>query len=59
VEISSSNFPRFDAHPNVAGPIAEATAGDAVVAHQQIWHSMPRPSHLEVYTVPRRSPASP
>ena len=53
VEISSSNFPRFDAHPNVAGPVAEATAADAVVAHQQVWHDPTRPSHLEVHTVPR------
>ena len=53
VEISSSNFPRFDAHPNIAGPIAQATAGDAVVAHQQVWHDMSRPSHLEVHVVPR------
>jgi hypothetical protein len=54
VEISSSNFPQFDAHPNIAGPIAEATAGDAVEAHQQVWHDARRPSHLEVHTVPRR-----
>jgi putative CocE/NonD family hydrolase len=53
VEISSSNFPRFDAHPNIAGPIAEASADDAVVAHQQIWHNIMRPSHVEVHTVPR------
>jgi putative CocE/NonD family hydrolase len=53
VEISSSNFPRFDAHPNIGGPIAEATAGNAVVAHQQIWHSAIRPAHLEIHTVSR------
>jgi putative CocE/NonD family hydrolase len=29
VEISSSNFPRFDAHPNIAGPLTVA-AGEIV-----------------------------
>jgi predicted acyl esterase len=55
VEISSSNFPRFDAHPNTADPIAAARADELVVAHQQIWHSAERPSYLEVNVVPRAS----
>ncbi|MDT4933822.1 MAG: uncharacterized protein QOK11_1714, partial [Pseudonocardiales bacterium] len=53
VELSSSNFPRFDAHPNTADPIPSVPADDLVVAHQQIWHSAEHPSCLEVSTVPR------
>jgi hypothetical protein len=53
VEISSSNFPRFDAHPNTADPIAAVTAAELVLAHQQIWHSAEHPSCLEISTVPR------
>jgi putative CocE/NonD family hydrolase len=53
VEISSSNFPRFDAHPNPADPIAAVAADELVVARQQIWHSAEHPSRLEVSTVPR------
>jgi putative CocE/NonD family hydrolase len=53
VELSSSNFPRFDAHPNTADPTSSVPADDLVVAHQQIWHSAEHPSCLEVNTVPR------
>jgi putative CocE/NonD family hydrolase len=53
VEISSSNFPRFDAHPNTADPIPAVRADELVAAHQQIWHSAERPSWLEISTVPR------
>jgi putative CocE/NonD family hydrolase len=52
VEISSSNFPRFDAHPNVGKAVAEVTSDEAVVAQQQIWHSADQPSHLEVSVIP-------
>ncbi|MDX6229561.1 MAG: uncharacterized protein QOI76_2951, partial [Frankiales bacterium] len=53
VEISSSNFPRFDAHPNTADPIAAVPAHGLVAAYQQVWHSAEHPSHLEITTVPR------
>jgi putative CocE/NonD family hydrolase len=53
VEISSSNFPRFDAHPNTADPIPSVSTDDLVVAHQQVWHSAEHPSCLELSTVPR------
>ena len=35
VEVSSSNFPRFDRNPNHGGVIAEATEHDFVIAEQQ------------------------
>jgi putative CocE/NonD family hydrolase len=53
VEISSSNFPRFDAHPNTGDPIAAVPAHGLVAAYQQVWHSAEHPSHLEITTVPR------
>jgi putative CocE/NonD family hydrolase len=53
VEISSSNFPRFDAHPNVAEPINSVPADAVVTASQQIWHSATYPSCLQLTTVPR------
>jgi predicted acyl esterase len=46
VEISSSNFPRFDRNlnstvsPELAGP------GELQVAHQQVSHDANHPSHL-------------
>lgn len=51
VEISSSNFPRFDVNPNHGGDIASATEVDYVVAHQRILHGLDHPSRLEVFTV--------
>lgn len=51
VEVSSSNFPRFDAHQNTAVPIADAQRGKP--AHQQVWHCAQHPSALRVTTVPR------
>ncbi|MCW2919612.1 MAG: X-Pro dipeptidyl-peptidase domain protein [Actinomycetia bacterium] len=54
LEISSSNFPRFDVNPNHGGVIAQSTVEDYVVAHQRIFHDRDRPSHLEICTVPRQ-----
>jgi putative CocE/NonD family hydrolase len=46
LEISSSNFPRFDAHPNVSGNPAHAT--EARVAEQRIHHASDTASFLEL-----------
>ena len=53
LEISSSNFPRFDVNPNSSRPVAEATAVDFVIARQRVYHDRLRPSRLELVTVPR------
>ncbi|MBG0826709.1 CocE/NonD family hydrolase [Planomonospora sp. ID67723] len=37
VEISSSNFPRFDRNPGTGGPCAGATEADLVVQHQTVF----------------------
>jgi putative CocE/NonD family hydrolase len=52
VEISSSNYPRFDVNPNHGGATATATEGDFVKAHQTIQHAAPTPSYLELQVLP-------
>jgi putative CocE/NonD family hydrolase len=59
LEVSSSNFPRFDVNPGYAGEIAAATVGDQVVAQQTIFHDAARPSHLELSIVTPNQPATP
>jgi putative CocE/NonD family hydrolase len=51
VEISSSNFPRFDRNPNTGGDIATET--EMVPALQTIYHDTERPSHITVSVVSR------
>ena len=51
LEISSSNFPRFDRHPNTGGPIAAET--QLTPAFQTILHDPDHPSHLSLPIVPR------
>lgn len=46
VEISSSNFPRFDVNTNTGGNIAEETDGDMVQAVNRIYHTEKYPSHV-------------
>jgi putative CocE/NonD family hydrolase len=44
VDISSSNFPRFDVNPNTGGTLGEP--GGTVVADNTIHHDGDRPSHI-------------
>jgi putative CocE/NonD family hydrolase len=50
VEISSSNFPRFDRNPNTGGVIADETR--LVKASQTVYHDRQHPSHLVLMVVP-------
>lgn len=50
VEISSSNFPRFDRNPNTGGPIADETR--LLKAIQTVYHDVNRPSHVLLPVVP-------
>ncbi len=50
LEISSSNFPRFDRNPNTGGSIAGETK--LRVATQTIYHDAAHPSHLLLSVVP-------
>jgi putative CocE/NonD family hydrolase len=48
LEVSSSNFPRFDRNPNTGGDNARASASDLRPAHQRVFHDVARASHLEL-----------
>jgi hypothetical protein len=48
VEISSSNFPRFDRNANSAAEPAKASSSDFHVASQQLFHDAARSSFIEL-----------
>ena len=50
VEVSSSNFPRFDRNPNTGGPIGGDT--ELRAAAQTIYHDAQHPSHVVLPVVP-------
>jgi len=52
VEISSSNFPRFDRNPNTGRPVADASAKDARRATQTVYHEHERYSYVLLPVVP-------
>jgi putative CocE/NonD family hydrolase len=51
VDISSSNWPRFDVNPNTGGPLGREQAYQ--VAHQTVYHDAQRPSHVILPVQPR------
>lgn len=51
VEITSSNFPRFDRNPNTGRPIADET--ELRVARQTVHHGSAHPSHILLPVVPK------
>jgi putative CocE/NonD family hydrolase len=53
LEISSSNFPRFDRNPNTGGPIADEIT--LRKASQTVYHDREHPSHLVLMVVPAKS----
>ena len=50
IDVSSSNYPRFDANPNTGGLLGDSR--QILVAQQTIYHDADHPSHI-VVTVPR------
>ncbi|MGE0170374.1 CocE/NonD family hydrolase [Nocardioides sp.] len=48
VEISSSNFPRFDRNPNTGGINAQASNGDLRKADQKVFHDTDHASHVSL-----------
>ncbi len=52
VEISSSNFPRFDRNPNTGGRIADETR--LAKATQTVYHDRAHPSELALMVMPPR-----
>src|SRR5262249_9932041 len=53
LEVSSSNFPRFDRNPNTGGVFADAMQLQR--ATQTIYHDREHPSHLLLMVTPGRS----
>ena len=51
VEISSSNFPRFDRNPNTGAPLGEDTRLET--AQQTVQHRGDYPSHIVLPVIPR------
>jgi putative CocE/NonD family hydrolase len=56
IDISSSNFPRFDVNPNTGEPLGMSRR--VVVADNAIFHTAGRGSHVILPIVPRTSPTS-
>jgi putative CocE/NonD family hydrolase len=52
VDISSSNFPRFDVNPNTGEPLQEHRR--TAIATNTIHHDAKHPSHIVLPTVPQR-----
>ena len=53
VEVSSSNFPRFDRNPNTGGKVADAAK--LAKASQTVYHDAKRPSALVLMVMPGKS----
>ena len=51
VEVSSSNFPRFDRNTNTGGAIAEDASFKPAL--QTVLHDSQHPSHITLHLVPR------
>ena len=50
VDVSSSNYPRFDANPNTGEPLGESRRVE--MAHQAVYHDPDHPSRLLVHVRP-------
>ena len=55
LDLSSSNFPKFDRNPNAAVPVADARPADMVIATNTVWHDRARPSRLVLPVITRSS----
>lgn len=53
LEVSSSNFPRFDRNTNTGGTIAEEGEADFVQAVNRVFHDSAHPSHLVLPVIER------
>jgi hypothetical protein len=51
VEISSSNFPRFDRNPNTGAPFGKSAV--ITKATQTVYHDIKHPSHILLPVIPR------
>ena len=53
LDVSSSNFPRFDRNPNTGNRFGEDA--EMQPAHQRIWHDEAHPSHIVLPLAPKSS----
>ncbi|PWU24914.1 MAG: X-Pro dipeptidyl-peptidase, partial [Candidatus Rokuibacteriota bacterium] len=53
LEVSSSNFPRFDRNTNTGATIAQERIEDSIVAHNSVHHTRGRPSRLVLPVIDR------
>ena len=51
LDVSSSNFPRFDVNPNTGEPLARERSW--TIAHNIVFHDRIRPSHVTLPLVAR------
>jgi putative CocE/NonD family hydrolase len=54
VDISSSNYPRFDVNPNTGGPLGVERR--LRIAQNSVYHSRSKPSHIVLPVVTGASP---
>ena len=54
VEVSSSNFPRFDRNPNTGTSNADVGPSDVIAATQHVFHDAVRASRITLPVVPAR-----
>jgi putative CocE/NonD family hydrolase len=52
LQVTSSNFPRWDRNPNTGHPFGTDGPEDLVVAEQTIFHNKDHPSHVVLPVVP-------
>jgi putative CocE/NonD family hydrolase len=53
LDVTSSNFPRYDRNPNTGGVVAAAGPRDVVVAENTVYHGATRPSRLSLPVIDR------
>jgi putative CocE/NonD family hydrolase len=52
LQVTSSNFPRWDRNPNTGHALGADSAADLLVAHQTVLHDADHPSHVLLPIVP-------
>jgi putative CocE/NonD family hydrolase len=57
LDVSSSNFPRFDVNPNTGGPLGRERR--VVIAENAIYHDPDRPSHIVLPIIGKQTKPDP
>lgn len=59
MDVSSSNFPRYDRNSNTGGTIAEESEADFIPATVTLHHDQARASHVVLPVIPASAPPAP